>query len=461
MARKVFISFLGTNNYVPCNYFVETDSTQKVSNVKYIQEAIINLFCSDYKQNDVVFTFTTDLAHKMNYVDNGQWNKSSNDYNLENIGLQTIYQSILSNSNSPKYESLFIKEGFSEKEIWEIFETVSNIIENQDELILDITHAFRFLPMLGVSLIDFLKVTKNITVKGVFYGAFEKLGVQAKVLSMPIEERNAPIINLLPLIELQRWTQAANNFNQYGFVSNIFDLTDETIKPILAQTKGRDELSNSLRGLGGILNTLVANVYTNRGKELKEFNSTNLTNIIASIESSELFVKPLKALFEIIKNKVTPLTQTKHIWLESAKWCYEHNLVQQGITQLQEGILVYLLDYLKEQYNDNYYDCFKEKPRRFIASLLNVLFNKTPENKWEGELGKNIEKANQVKNTDMVLRFVDIYSVLTVIRNDIQHAGYLETAGDSRIFKEKLKKYIEKTGNIINNHAPQSYKSPQ
>ncbi len=48
MSRKVFISFLGINNYVPCNYFVETDPTQKVNNIKYVQEAIIKLFCADF-----------------------------------------------------------------------------------------------------------------------------------------------------------------------------------------------------------------------------------------------------------------------------------------------------------------------------------------------------------------------------------------------------------------------------
>lgn len=453
MARKVFISFLGTNNYVPCNYFIEKDPAQKVSNVKYVQEAIIKLFCGDFTQNDVSFTFTTSLAHQMNYLDNGQWNNESKQYDLPNIGLQTVYKNILRDSNSPQYQSLPIKEGFSEKEIWEIFETVSNVIDNGDELILDITHAFRFLPMLGVTLIDFLKVTKNITVKGVFYGAFEKLGVQAKVLNMPIEERNAPIINLLPLIELQRWTQAASNFNQYGFVSNIFDLTDETIKPILAQTKGKDELSKSLKELGKILNPLVTNIHTNRGKELKEFNPRKLNEEIAKIESSTVFIKPLKPLFEIIKNKVQPLIQTEHIWLESTKWCYEHNLIQQGITQLQEGILTYLLDHLKEQYQDKYYDCFEEKPRKFMASLLNVLLYQTPETEWENELGKNKVKANQVKDDDVIKLFVKIYSALTGIRNDIQHAGYLKNAGNSKTFKEKLELYILETEKIINTHS--------
>ena len=458
MGRKVFISFLGTNNYVPCNYFIEKDTTQKVSNVKYVQEAIIKLFCNDFTQNDVIFTFTTSLAHQMNYLDNGQWNNKSQQYDLPNIGLQTVYKNILGTSNSPKYQSLPIKEGFSEKEIWEIFETVSSVIENGDELILDITHAFRFLPMLGVTLIDFLKVTKQITVKGVFYGAFEKLGVQAKVLNMPIEERNAPIINLLPLIELQRWTQAANIFNQYGFADSIFELANENIKPVLAQTQGKDELSKSLKSLGSILNILIANIFTNRGKGLKEFDATNLNTIIATIESSDLFIKPLKPLFQIIKNKVTPLIQTKYIWLESSKWCYEHNLIQQGITQVQEGIITYLLDQLKTTYNDSFYNCYEEKPRTFISSVLNVIHKQTPETEWNSVLKKEKDRVYLLMTNPLITQFVSLFVKITSSRNDIQHAGYVANA-NSKSFRDNLNSYIKNTEEII--YAPQSHQSPQ
>ncbi|NBB31242.1 TIGR02221 family CRISPR-associated protein [Cellulophaga sp. BC115SP] len=458
MGRKVFISFLGTNNYVPCNYFIEKDATQKVSNIKYVQEAIIKLFCSDFTQNDVIFTFTTSLAYQMNYLDDGQWNNNSKQYDLPNIGLQTVYKNILGDSNNPQYQSLPIKEGFSEKEIWEIFETVSNVIENGDELILDITHAFRFLPMLGVTLIDFLKVTKNVSVKGVFYGAFEKLGVQAKVLSMPIEERNAPIINLLPLIELQRWTQAANNFNQYGFADSIFELTNENIKPVLAQTQGKDELSKSLKSLGSILNTLIGNIFTNRGKGLKEFDATNLNTIIATIESSDLFIKPLKPLFQIIKNKVTPLIQTKYVWLESSKWCYKHNLIQQGITQLQEGIITYLLDQLKTTYNDSFYNCYEEKPRTLISSILNIIHKQTPETEWNSMLKKEKDRVYLLMTNPLITQFVSLFAKITSSRNDIQHAGYLKNAGDSKTFKDNLFSYIKNTEEII--YAPQSHQSP-
>ncbi|AYQ36641.1 TIGR02221 family CRISPR-associated protein [Runella sp. SP2] len=457
MARKVFISFLGTNNYVPCNYFIEKDTTQKVSNVKYVQEAIIKLFCNDFTQNDVIFTFTTSLAHQMNYLDNGQWNNKSQQYDLPNIGLQTVYKNILGTSNSPKYQSLPIKEGFSENEIWEIFETVSSVIENGDELILDITHAFRFLPMLGVTLIDFLRVTKNISVKGVFYGAFEKLGVQAKVLNMPIEERNAPIINLLSLIELQRWTQAANNFQQYGFIDDILELTNKNIKPILAKSQGRDELSQNLRSFGTIIDTLIKNIFTNRGKSLKEFNSEVLKKNISNIESSDLFIKPLKSLFTIIKTKISPFNNTKEIWLDSAKWCSNHNLTQQGITQLQEGIITYILEKVKLTYDDSFYDCYLEKPRVLISKILNIIEKKTDEENWKGISLEDKRRIQILINHPLIIDFASIFAKITSCRNDIQHSGYVSNA-NSQSFKVNLQSFIKHVDDIVQKYdAPQSH----
>ncbi len=44
MAKKL-LSFLGTNEYLQCNYCYEG---KIVENVHYIQEAIVTLFCTDW-----------------------------------------------------------------------------------------------------------------------------------------------------------------------------------------------------------------------------------------------------------------------------------------------------------------------------------------------------------------------------------------------------------------------------
>lgn len=41
-----------------------------------------------------------------------------------------------------------IPNGKNEEEMWEIFETLFDKIEEEDELYIDLTHRFRYIPML-------------------------------------------------------------------------------------------------------------------------------------------------------------------------------------------------------------------------------------------------------------------------------------------------------------------------
>ena len=50
MSRKILLSFLGTNNYLGCNYYLEGRPDQKISNVKYVQQALVQLFCKDFSE---------------------------------------------------------------------------------------------------------------------------------------------------------------------------------------------------------------------------------------------------------------------------------------------------------------------------------------------------------------------------------------------------------------------------
>ena len=69
-----------------------------------------------------------------------------------------------------------IPEGKSEAEIWEIFNIVFGSLEREDEVVFDITHAFRSIPMLAIVILNYAKMMKKVTLSGIYYGAFEVLG---------------------------------------------------------------------------------------------------------------------------------------------------------------------------------------------------------------------------------------------------------------------------------------------
>ncbi|MBW1982608.1 MAG: TM1812 family CRISPR-associated protein, partial [Deltaproteobacteria bacterium] len=66
---KIYISFLGTSNYIECTYYYK--NTDPVRNVRFVQEATLKTFCSDWTADDKIFIFTTDEAYSKNWLDNG------------------------------------------------------------------------------------------------------------------------------------------------------------------------------------------------------------------------------------------------------------------------------------------------------------------------------------------------------------------------------------------------------
>ena len=118
-------------------------------------------------------------------------------------------------------EGIYIDEGFSENEIWSIFNTIYNKLEDEDEIYFDVTHAFRSIPLFSTILFNFARFMKNVTVKAVYYGAFEKLGSAYVVREMEVKNRIAPIIDLTHLVKLQNFTQVASGFVEYGKIGKV------------------------------------------------------------------------------------------------------------------------------------------------------------------------------------------------------------------------------------------------
>jgi CRISPR-associated Csx2 family protein len=67
-----------------------------------------------------------------------------------------------------------IPDGKSEEELWEIFEAISKAVQEGDEIVFDITHGFRSLPMIAMLTIAYLKQVKGVKVQHVVYGVYER-----------------------------------------------------------------------------------------------------------------------------------------------------------------------------------------------------------------------------------------------------------------------------------------------
>jgi CRISPR-associated Csx2 family protein len=265
MARKVFISFLGTNNYLETYYSLNDFKTSHP--VRFVQEALIDFLCKDWEEDDAILIFCTNDAKKKNWVDNGQKNVSSE---IEKKGLKGILLNKKLNPQIPDDETMVISEGFSEKEIWKIFETVYKKIEPKDEIYFDVTHAFRSIPLFSTILFNFSRFLKQTKLVSVHYGAFEKLGPAFEVKNIPIENRIAPIIDLTSLIDLQEITSLTNNFVELGKIGNLGNIISNPDTSDTLTQNQKNRISEAIKVLKKNIDLLDSYISTNRMADIRK-----------------------------------------------------------------------------------------------------------------------------------------------------------------------------------------------
>ncbi len=143
-------------------------------------------------------------------VDNANYQSKVADIDL------SIVDAILENGS----KTIVIPYGINHAEQIEIFSIIGKAfksINDGDEIILDITHSFRSLPLFVTTVINFLQSLddRKITFLKVYYGMLDAM-----------REFNdmAPIVDISAVLELQNWSTAAYSFKEYGKGALLADL---------------------------------------------------------------------------------------------------------------------------------------------------------------------------------------------------------------------------------------------
>lgn len=401
MARKLFISFLGTGNYHECVYY---DSQKQYRPTHFIQCATLEkIGAQQWEETDAVRIFATKKAKEQN------WNEEleGKDYaglskQLTDLGLKADIQCVS------------ICDGKNETEMWDLFETVFSQIKEGDLLYVDLTHAFRYQPMLMLVLTNYAKFLKNIKVMHISYGNYEaglKTTIDGKDLTL------APIVNLLQLSQLQDWTTAAADFLQNGYVDKMSDLASNSIRLLQKEVSTRSDDNRKLASFVGELKTLVEERQTCRGLDISS-GATQQKLMEEAGKLGEVVIKPLEPILEKVSQALPKPEGSLNNCLDAAQWCYDNHLYQQSATILQEGVVTYFC----ERHGiaiDN------EEERGLVNSAFNIKAYALPQSKWDVKPAQ-IDKVKELLG-DIVLSQPTVYcafSNITDIRNDYNHAGF-------------------------------------
>ena len=241
MARKVFISVLGTGFYDACKY---TKGSFTSSETRFIQQATLeylkvhNNWTTRNAEGEIVdrvIILLTDGAKKIN------WDRNITKRLNRKTDIEEAYtglEQVLKEMNLPcPIETVNIPDGKNEDEMWTIFNAVYETLRPNDELYFDLTHSFRYLPMLVLVLGNYAKFLKGVKVKHISYGNYE---------ARDSTTSEAPLMDILPLTMLQDWTFAAADLIQNGNIKKLQELKENNALVPLLRERGKKNIDRRM-----------------------------------------------------------------------------------------------------------------------------------------------------------------------------------------------------------------------
>ena len=285
------------------------------------------------------------------------------------------------------------------------------------------------------------KFLKNIKVKKVFYGAYEPIKFNDGITEFPL-------VDLTSFSMLQDWILAGYTLVNTGRAEEIEKLAKNDLTPILKESKGKNEEARNFKKIADKIQQMTLNFRTNRGNEIitahemKEINES-----VKEIKESNL-LKPFKLVIENIHSDTKKFEyKNEENIIYSIHWCIDKDLLQQGMTVLQEGISTLILKEIgeKNQYNNI-------NIRGDVSHVLQNLNN--PSGKFKESLSKESKLKDlqkKILNIKEINKLSKIYLEIANLRNDINHAGFRNNPLKAQKFSKKLEENFKEFKEIWEN----------
>lgn len=407
------ITFLGTGRYVPIKYSLNG----KVSALTpFIQEAIIELY-KDKFEGGTVTVFLTETSKMKNWL-----SRKDSEEAIQEVGLYERIKNISKEHNlNLSIKEVKIPERCKEENLWVIFEKIIANISEGDEIIFDMTHSFRYMPMFALVALYYGKIVKRGKVVKILYGASEALAPSWEIEKISEKKRIAPIYDLTLFMRVLEWLIATDRFIDTGDASLLKELSAEKLLPLRRKTEGRkgaklDKFITSLEKFSKDAQTCRAPEFEKDVRKILE--------ILPKAKEEVSIVKPLEPLVERIQQEFSELHKG-HINLNVVEWCLNRGLIQQGFTILREELINYVL--------------LKEYPKKEIKKR---------------ECRVSVEEfLNERKFLDVKLEgdFKRLWHDLCDYRNNINHAGWVHNVLKPKDFEEKLAEFVSRAKTIMHN----------
>ena len=304
-----------------------------------------------------------------------------------------------------EFDTVSIPNGDSEMKLWDIFNACENAVEEGDKIILDITHAFRSIPLLIFIVAAYLRQVKSVELEHIIYGAFEARNP---------DTNETPIFDLTPFVKLLDWMNAVNVFQNYG-----------DARPI-AKLDVQEDIATALTTLSDAL-------LTNRTLEAQEaaMNFNGLQFVDSQQPPFQMLVQQLQQSYNSMaayKPSKNPKTSLKAQY-QQIKWYMENQHYLQAITLMREWLISYRC---QQDLNGHWLtDSKRKKAERELGEL---------KKQQDSQMAQQL--SSLVSTTDDSLN--KLWKDCAEIRNDLAHCGMQHQADSATQAIKKIKKLFNK-----------------
>lgn len=385
-------TFLGRGKLHLSNY---TFDNQPPCETQFFAEAIVQFFSPES-----LYIFTTDSAAREPVSE-------------ENTSERLSHLTKLL-SERTKVKPITIKEGSNETELWDIFGTVVDNINDNDTVLFDITHGFRSLPFLTFLALAYISNVKSgVTIERVIYGAYE---------AVERNNPNKPVFDLTPFVSLLNWMNAVNVFQNYGDARPIASLNVD---------------SNMKNALNSLSDALLTNRTLEAQTAAMKFNGLPFDD--SQQPPFRMLVEQLKQSYSQMAVNLPDANSDKSLKAQyrQIKWYMDNQHYLQAITLMREWLISY--------------KCTQDKNGHWLSS--------DKRKKAEKALGNRIQTqtsqlaaglASLAEDNDLI----ELWEKCGKIRNDIAHCGMQnqpppQTATEAITGINEL---FEKFENFVNKH---------
>lgn len=334
---KVLISFIGTGQlvdrtrtssreYKPAKYRfsdeVDIDSTfvaDALAQYHHVDKVIlIGTVRSMWEGVYEAFSKRQGMEMDMDYyITLGDHCAKANHENELAIPQQSKIEEVLGKES----KVVLIRYGLTVKELRENAATILGLdqyLSDGDELIVDITHSFRSLPLYLMNLLVYLRNVskKNIEISHIAYGMLDTI----------YELGYAPVVELKDILTINDWISGAYSLAESGDGYKVADLMRQ---------QGRTDVASRIENFSDAMN--ISHLTGIR----------NQIGNIAAMKNSEFDPIAAKIIPPVIKQfgqRFQPNAKLSVFQLQVAKWQFEHKNYSSAFLATLESIVTYVCE---------------------------------------------------------------------------------------------------------------------